>query len=195
MKNYILKNNETVLFKSEAKICLKNKKYLDVDILLTNLNFVFIYKKKFFSAPIENEVFDIKTVKIYDSSYQIIRKNKLVDLYLIGAEKTIEFPNLKLAKEFADVALKLVSGYSKFVRGVKRVQKTVDETEVALNIDIGQALKTTAVTVGNIAIEASGLPIAGNKTKIIGAIAKSLIQPNNKQQNQLLDKSTNNMEN
>ena len=81
MKNYILKNNETVLFKSEAKICLKNKKYLDVDILLTNLNFVFIYKKKFFSAPIENEVFDIKTVKIYDSSYQIIRKNKLVDLY------------------------------------------------------------------------------------------------------------------
>jgi hypothetical protein len=190
MENYTLRDDETVLFKNEVKVCTNNKKFVDAELLLTNLNFVFIYKKKFFGKSMENEVFDAKSVKIYDSTYQIIRKNKTVAIYMIGAEKTIEFPSLKLAKEFSDVALRLVSGFSKLVRGVKKAQKAVNETEDALDIDIKKAIKTSAVTVGTVAINVANSPIAGKKTKLLGTIAKSILHAKNAEETKQLTTST-----
>ena len=96
------------------------------------------------------------------------------------AEKFVEFSSVKIAKEFSDVALKLVSGYSKLVRGVKKVQKTIEETNQAWDIDVVEIAKKTAVKAGNLAVDVA-VPGAGKKTKMLGRIAESLMKPKNKQ--------------
>lgn len=181
MENYKLQANETVLFKGEVQL-ISGKRKSKVELLLTNLNFVFIEKtKKFLSTMIDVATYDVKDVKLYDEKYQIIRKKNQVDIYLLTAEKFIEFPSVKIAKEFTDTALRLVSGYSKLVRGVKKVQKSINETNEALDIDVMKIAKTTAVAVGNVAIDVAAGPGAGKKTKTIGRIAKSILRPKDKQ--------------
>lgn len=189
MENYILRDDETVLLSSRVKMQTTNKKNVEVELLLTNLNFVFIKDKKFFSKKAEKEVYDIKSVKTYDSTYQIIRNNKKVQIYMIGVEKFIEFSSQKEAKEFTDIALKIASGYSKLVRGVKKAQKTVKETEEALNIDIKETTKKAVAFAGEVAI-AMGETSKSPKIKLFGDIAKGIKKVNekNKQSNQITHK-------
>lgn len=59
-----------------------------------------------------------------------------MDIYFKSGELFLEFEKEKEAKEFCERALKLVSGYSKFVRSVKRVKKSINETNEALDIDM-----------------------------------------------------------
>lgn len=189
MENYILRDDETVLFTSRVKLQTTSKKNIEVELLLTNLNFVFIKQKKFFSNTAEKEVYDIKSVKIYDSTYQIIRKNKIVEIYMIGLEKFIEFPSQKSAKEFTDIALKLASGYSKLVRGVKKAQKAVKETEEALDIDIKGTTKKAVAFAGEVAI-AMGETSKSPKIKLFGNIAKGIktVNEKNKQAKEIVHK-------
>ena len=189
MENYILRDDETVLLASRVKMQTTSKKSVEVELLLTNLNFVFIKDKKFFSKNVEKEIYDVKSVKIYDSTYQIIRKNKKVQIYMIGVEKFLEFPNQKIAKEFTDIALKVVSGYSKLVRGVKKAQKAVKETEDALDIDIKGTTKKAVAFAGEVAI-AMGEASKSPKIKLFGNIAKGIktVNERNKQANELTHK-------
>ena len=181
MENYNLQANETVLFKGEVQL-VSGKRKSKAELLLTNLNFVFIEKiKKFLSTMVDVETYDVKDVKLYDEKYQIIRNKKQVDVYFLTGEKFIEFSSVKTAKEFTDVALKLVSGYSKLVRGVKKVQKSINETNEALDIDVVNIVKKTAVVAGNVAIDVAAGPGAGKKTKTIGKIAESILRPKQKQ--------------
>ena len=175
MKNYTLREDEIVLFKCKVKVKSLNDKCDEVELLLTNLNIVFL-------GNANKEVHDVKSIKVYNSTYQVIRKSNNVEIYMLKTEKCIEFPSVKLAKEFTDTSLRLVSGYSKFVRGVKKAQRVVEETNQALNIDIGKAIKNTATVVGSVAIEVSGLSTVGKKTKLLGNIAKGIIhsKPNAK---------------
>lgn len=182
MENYILREDETVLFKSRVQMQITSKKKIEVELLLTNLNFVFIRDKKFFSKSIENEVFDVKNVKIYDATYQIVRKNKKVEIYMIGVEKFLEFPTLKSAKEFTDIALKLVSGYSKFVRGIKKAQKSVKETEDALDIDIKETTKKAVAFAGEVAV-VMGENSKSPKMKFFGNVAKSIKEVSGRNKN------------
>ena len=179
MENYILRDDETVLFKSKVEMQITSKKKIEVELLLTNLNFVFIRDKKLFAKKVENEVYDVKSVKKYDATYQIIRKNKKVEIYMIGVEKFLEFSTQKEAKEFTDVALKLVSGYSKFVRGVKKAQKSVKETEDALDIDIKETTKKAVAFAGEVAI-VMGENSKSPKIKLFGNIAKGIKEVNSK---------------
>lgn len=187
MENYKLQSNETVLFKGEVDL-IRGTKKIKAELILTNLNLVFIIKsKKFFHTELEKEVYDVKEIKIYDEKYQVIRKKKKVDIYMLSGEKFLEFQKEKQAKEFSNAVLRLVSGESKLVRGVKKVRKAVSETNDSLDIDVVEIAKKTANLAGEVAVAAATGTGAGKKTKMLGKIAGALMHKQSTTQNNLLE--------
>jgi len=149
---------------------------------------LFIIKsKKFFHTELEKEVYDVKEIKIYDEKYQVIRKKKKVDIYMLSGEKFLEFQKEKQAKEFSNAVLRLVSGESKLVRGVKKVRKAVSETNDSLDIDVVEIAKKTANLAGEVAVAAATGAGAGKKTKMLGKIAGALMHKQSTTQNNLLE--------
>lgn len=190
MENYILQENETILFRGSA-ILLPNgkssKKEEEQDVLLTNLNIVFISKiKKLFRTVSEVSVFSVSDVKIYDESIQIIRRKSIVDIYLKSREVFADFKKEKYAKEFCDKALKLISGHSKFVRSVKKTQKIINETNEALDIDVIDVAKNTAAVACNIAISAGTSKEAKKGTKFVGKVAEAILNKSRKNESKTL---------
>ncbi|MBQ3047236.1 MAG: hypothetical protein IJD54_04225 [Clostridia bacterium] len=187
MENYKLQSNETVLFKGEVDL-IRGTKKIKAELILTNLNLIFIIKsKKFFHTELEKEVYDVKEIKIYDEKYQVIRKKKKVDIYMLSGEKFLEFQKEKQAKEFSNAVLRLVSGESKLVRGVKKVRKAVSETNDSLDIDVVEIAKKTANLAGEVAVAAATGAGAGKKTKMLGKIAGALMHKQSTTQNNLLE--------
>ena len=150
MENYILKSDETVLYrgsvvvmpdgKSEAKNVKK------ADLLLTNFSIVIITQtKKLLKTVTEVEVYRTADVKTYDESVQVIRRKAVVDVYLKTGELFFDFKKEKEAKLFCDKALRLISGESKLVRSVKKVKKEIKETDEALDINIVVILSPTLI--------------------------------------------------
>lgn len=178
MKNYQLQNDEVILYRGEINLLPdgkpnKSKKFnKDQDYLtLTNLHLV-IEKttQKLFSKNTETLVYTTKNIKSYNDTPQVIQKGQFVDVYLLEKELFLLFPNKKQAVEFVNAALRLLTGFSKLVRGVKKGQKAIKETEEALNIDIVGSAKTAA----SVAVDmATGS--AGKKTKSIGTFAKNFL--------------------
>ena len=180
MKHYELQQNETILYRGNVEVSVDGAKTskeakFNTELILTNLNFVFLtQKKKLFGHNTTKEVFDVNEVKFYDDSAQIIRKKSYVDIYMLNGEKFITFPKEKEAKLFCDKALKLVSGYSKFVRGVKKTQKAINETNAALDINIGEAVSTVAAVTSEAVITLSDQENASPKMKFAGAFVTAL---------------------
>ena len=173
MENYKLGKEEVVLFRGRAHF-LSGQDKLAVELLLTNLNFVFTTsEKKFFKERTVNEVVSVKDVKVYRDNYQIIQKKNLVEIYFTETEKFVEFESAKIAKEFTDVALRLVSGFSKFVRGLKKAEKAVVETGEAFNVDVKEAVKDAVAVAGNVAIEMSE-NTKSEKVKFLGSVARNI---------------------
>ena len=178
MENYILKENETVLYRGNATIMPdgkggKNAKQCDV--WLTNLNIVLmVQKKKLLKTLTEVETYSVADVKKYNDSVQVIRRKSVVDIYLNTGEIFLGFGKEKEAKLFTDKALRLISGENKVVRSVKKVRKEVSETNEALDIDIvDKAKKGVKLTTGfaaEAAIEVAKIEGVGKKAKILGAI-------------------------
>ena len=180
MENYILENDETVLYrgsvvvmpdgKSEAKNVKKG------DLLLTNFNIVIITQtKKLLKTVTDVEVYRTSDVKTYDESVQVIRRKSVVDVYLKTGELFLDFKKEKEAKLFCDKALRLISGESKFVRSVKKVKKEIKETDEALDINIEGAVVNSAKMAAAITVGVATVPGVGKKTKILGKIAETLL--------------------
>ena len=188
MNNYALKNDETILYHGEVQLLTAGKKIGEykstlAEIVLTNFNLIVKTNvKKMLSTSVETRVYKVEDIKIYNDAPQITRDKKNVDICLNGAELFLSFDKEKEAREFCDKALRLVSGNSKFVRAVKKTQKAVQETNEALDIDIGEIAKGTAVAVANVVVAASGVPTAGKKTKMLGAVVKSFMGKKDKPQ-------------
>lgn len=185
MENYILKSDETVLYrgsvvvmpdgKSEAKNVKKG------DLLLTNFNIVIITQtKKLLKTVTDVEVYRTSDVKTYDESVQVIRRKSVVDVYLKTGELFLDFKKEKEAKLFCDKALRLISGESKFVRSVKKVKKEIKETDEALDINIEEAVVNSAKMAAAITVGVATVPGVGKKTKILGKIAETLLGENRK---------------
>lgn len=181
MENYELQADEVVLYHGQVALLIDGKqaktaklKKVETELILTNLNFVFITKTKhvFKQELIDREIHGANTVKFYKESPYILKKGNIVEIYFTGGEKFIEFADKKQARVFGDTALRLVSGYSKFVRGVKKAQKEIKETETALDIDITGTAKTVVGVATDAVIIASGASTAKKGTKAVGLIAK-----------------------
>ena len=190
MKEYTLKDDETILFRGNA-ILMPNGKRIETnkekcDILLTNLNIVLIEKvKKIFRTVNQANIYSVSDVKIYDETIQIIRRKAIVDIYLKTGELFLDFEKEKEAKEFCDKALKLISGNSKFVRAVKKTQKAIQETNEALGIDMVEMAKNTAVFACEVAV-AFETPNVGKKVGVASKVAKIFLGKSNKEETKML---------
>ena len=180
MENYILKSDETVLYRGsvvvmpDGKNDAKNVK--KGDLLLTNFNIVIITQtKKLLKKVTDIEVYSTSEVKTYDESVQVIRRKSVVDVYLKTGELFLDFQKEKEAKVFCDKALRLISGESKFVRSVKKVKKEIKETDEALDINIEEAVVNSAKMAAAITVGVATVPGVGKKTKILGKIAETLL--------------------
>ena len=182
MDNYELIKDEVVLWHGEVALLPSGKvvkessfKKVQTELILTNFNFVFITKTKrvFQKVETEREIYATGDVKYYRDSPYILKKGNIVEVYFDSAEKFVEFSDKKQARIFGDTALRLVSGHSKFVRGVKKAQKEIKETEDALDVDITGMAKTAVGVATEMAI---GLPTAGkgasNKLSLFAKILK-----------------------
>lgn len=178
MKQYKLQENEVILFRDQISILIDGKTpcKTETEILLTNLNLVFINKKKqvFKKDVFETEVYALETVKVYNEAPYIIRTNLIVEVYLLACEKFIKFTDKKKAKTFHDAAMKAVSGNSKFVRAIKKVKKEINDTEEALDVDITGTAKVVLDITSTVVIGTADLPGAGKKIKTLGMIAKAV---------------------
>ena len=185
MENYVLKENETVLYRHEVFVLPISKKrdktISESELWLTNLNIVICTpKKKLLRTIFETEVYSVTDVKLYDERVQVIRRGKIVDIYLKEKELFLGFKRAGDAKLFTDTALRLISGESKFVRGVKRARKEIRETDEALDINIEGMVTSTAAAVADVAIGVASLDGAGKKAKTIGVIADRLLNSKKK---------------
>ena len=187
MKNYELKNDEIVLYRGSVVVLPDGKKEkesrlkkIESELSLTNENLVFTtkIKKVFQKETCETEIYPIDHIKIYQDRPHIMLKGKSVDIYFIGTEKFIEFPDKKAAKTFTDTALRAITGHSKFVRGIKKAQKEVDETSKALNVDIVGVAKTVVGIATNVAIENSAVAGASKGSKFLGMLARNAKKKN-----------------
>lgn len=185
MENYDLKENETVLYRHEVLVLpitkKRDKTISESELWLTNLNIVICTpKKKLLRTAFETEIYSVADVKFYDEKVQVINRGKIVDIYLKNKELFLEFKKSSEAKLFSDIALRLISGESKFVRGVKKIRKEIRETDDALEINTIK-IATSAVTMAaDVAIGVASLPSAGKKAKTIGVIADKLLNRKNK---------------
>lgn len=181
MKHYQLQADEVILYRGQVNLLPDGKpakpapfRKAETDIILTNLYLVVDNTVKgLFGKSVDTLIYDVNTVKKYNDIPQVIQKGVYVDVYLIGTELFFRFPNKKEATLFTNEALKLLTGFSKLVRGVKKAQKAVKETEEALNIDITGAVKTaTSVTV-DVVSQAKAKQGVG---KTIGMFAQSIFK-------------------
>lgn len=188
MNNYTLQENETILFRGSCALMPNSKKNEkndeSNDIILTNINIVLFVKHKKFLKTVEDvQIFNVSDVKTYDETVQIIRRKSIVDIYLKECELFLDFFKEKYAKEFCDKALKLISGYSKFVRGVKKTQKAVKETNEALDIDIVGIAKSGAEIACEVALTSGASTTAKGGMKLTKAIAKVMHRRIGKKEN------------
>lgn len=154
MENYKLQKHETVLFRGRAIILPGGKRDEDIteriDVYLTNLNFVFIVKeRRLFKTVDAAKTFSVLDVKNVDGKIQIIRKKTLVEMYFKSGEMFVDFEKEKIAKEFCDAALTLISGDSKLVRSIKQTQESIVKGAESLGVDIATVAKEGALLVCN----------------------------------------------
>ena len=196
MEHYELQQDEVILYHTNIMFSSSTPKKKDnstpkfpTEFLLTNFNFVFITRTKRLLAKekVSVETYSIENVKFYQGRPHIIKKGKKAEIYFLDTEKFIEFENKKEATLFTDTALRLISGQSKFVRAVKKVQKEIQETGDQLDIDINGIAQTAFDVTAAVAITASGLEGASKKTKLLGAIAQTLKDKKQKNVTPLLE--------
>lgn len=181
MKNYNLQKDEVVLYHGKVELLpdgkevKRGKKNFNTEIFLTNFNFVFIttLKRLFRKEEVTTEVYSASSVKFYREEPHIVAKKKTAEVYFENAEKFIKFEKKKELSAFVSAALRMVSGKSKLVRVVKRVQKNVKETDDELNIDIVGGVKTVAGVTATVVEACSVSGNAKKSTKIAGMFIKS----------------------
>jgi hypothetical protein len=185
MKHYELQSNEVILYRGNVNLLPDGKptksnrfKKEEIYLILTNLHIIVDkITQKFLSKEVNTILYDTQTVKKYNDTPQIIQKGAFVDVYLLGEELFFQFPNKQQATQFNNAALRLLTGQSKFVRGVKKGQKAIKETEESLNIDITGTAKAAASVAAEMAASAQG-----KKVNTIGTFAKKLFEKKKEKQ-------------
>ena len=145
MEHYNLRQDEVVLYKS-AVACKERRG--EVDLVLTNFNFVLIVKTKKFLSKEQVEIltYPIDAVKKYKDQPQVKAIAETVEIYFTNAEYTLVFPDKKEAKKFVGKSLDIITGKNAFVRGVDKAKATVAMVDETLGID-SVGIATTAVKV------------------------------------------------
>lgn len=187
MKHYELQADEVILYRGQVNLLPDGKpakpapfKKSETDVILTNLHLIVDETVRgLFNKSVDTLIYDVDVIKKYNDVPQVIQKGAYVDVYLIGTELFFQFPNKKEATLFTNAALRLLTGYSKLVRGVKKAQKAVRETEDALDIDIKGAMKTAASVTVDVVSQSKAKQGVG---KTIGMFAQSIFKKKKEKQ-------------
>lgn len=147
MENFVLQPNESVLYKGEGRFANRNESLLStkrLEIILTNLNLVFIEKtKKVFSQEqVIVETHPIEEIKIYNGVPQIKQKNTVVEIYFTNEEKSVSFFSKHELHKFVNTANRLLTGKSMAVRGADKVKSAVNLVDDTLGVNTIGAVKT-----------------------------------------------------
>lgn len=136
MKKYILQSNEVLLYENEVNVKGFNK--VNVNLILTNLYFVFEITRKIGFRKYETivERYSVEDVKSYNNIPQIIQKKESVTLYFTNKELEIVFESSFAASKFSNKAIEAVTGKGMATRGADAVKKAIGLVNDTLGINI-----------------------------------------------------------
>ena len=134
MTHYTLQPNESVLYQGNVSLEKRNG---TVELILTNLNLVFVITIKKFLAKsqIEVETYPVEEIKIYNNAPQIKQKNSRVEIFLSCGEIVANFDSMFEAGKFVNSALRLLTGKSLAERSADKVKGAVGLVDDTLGIN------------------------------------------------------------
>ena len=140
MTNYTLQPNETVLYQGNVSL---EKRSGTVEMILTNLNLVFIITTRKFLAKsqVDVETYPVEEIKIYNNAPQIKQKNARVEIFLTGGEIVANFESMFEAGKFVNSALRLLTGKSMAERGADKFKGAVGLVDDTLGINTVNTVK------------------------------------------------------
>ena len=194
MENYQLGESEIVLFRTNALLPEKEQKCknkISTELLLTNENIVLIskYKKLFQKDSVSTVIVPLESIKIYNDLPYIVKREECIELYTLNGEYFLKFEQKNQAKEFFNKIMRVTSGYSKFLRGVKKVSKEIKDMNVAF--DIAHTAKKTLDFAADVVIEYAEAPKKG-KVQLLGTVAK-VFKKHQPQENLQIEHKTENI--
>lgn len=183
MDNYSLQPNESVLYKGDVHLVNENGY---TQLLLTNLNFVFITKTKkiFAKEQVEVEAYPIGDIKIYNEIPQIKQNDHSVEIYLTTTEKKLNFLSKHEAHKFVNATYELLTGKSMSVRGADKVKSAVNLVDNTLGINTVNAVKNvmekgvTGTVLGALGKMVSSTTKSGSTVNGAIRITKSILDKN-----------------
>lgn len=147
MKNYKLAPDEVVRYQKQVTLQTA-KGDVPAEIMLTNLNIIFITEgKKFlwFKKKQRKTAFAKELVKIYKDAPQIKQIDTTVQMCFTKEDRFIVFENKKDARTFVINAWEVVTGKNIFERGIDKLKQAIDFTDNMLGIDIKAVVKDSIV--------------------------------------------------
>lgn len=134
MTNYTLQQNETVLY--QGNVSLENRNGT-VEMILTNLNLVFVITTRKFLAKsqVDVETYPVEEIKIYNNTPQIKQKNSHVEIFLTCGEIVANFDSMFEAGKFVNSALRLLTGKSMAERSADKFKGAVGLVDDTLGIN------------------------------------------------------------
>ena len=140
MTHYTLQPNESVLYQGNVSLEKRNG---TAELILTNLNLVFVITIKKFLAKsqIEVEAYPVEEIKIYNNAPQIKQKNSRVEIFLSCGEFVANFDSMFEAGKFVNSALRLLTGKSLAERSADKVKGAVGLVDDTLGINTVDTVK------------------------------------------------------
>lgn len=147
MENYKLREDEVLLYKGDIEMSDKKD---NTQLLLTNINIVFITKTKkiFQEESVDVISFPIEDIKMYEGVPQVKTKSNNVEIYLKSGEKEFAFDSKNELHKFVSAINKLLTGKSGTERNAEKVKKAIDLVNDTLGIDVLKC--STNVTKNNL---------------------------------------------
>lgn len=141
MTNYALQPNESVLYQGNVSLEKQNG---SVELILTNLNLVFIITIKKFLAKcqVDVEAYPIEEIKFYNNIPQIKQKNSRVEIFLTCGEIVAVFESMFEAGKFVNAAMRLLTGKTAAERGADRFKGAVGLVDDTLGINTVGTVKS-----------------------------------------------------
>ena len=149
MRNYKLKENEVVRYQSSVTLQTE-KGEIPAEIILTNLNFIFVTEKKFlwFKPKTRKKAFAKELVKIDKDTPAIKQTGTSVKMCFTKEDRVITFAEKKEAWKFIINAWELVTGKNIFERSLDKVKQALDLIDETMDWNIADFVKD-ALAIGS----------------------------------------------
>lgn len=152
MENYKLAEDEVVLYKG---VVTQKKSQVESELILTNLNIVFITKYETLEEKqvcVNVEKYPVADIKIYKEEPQIKTKGLAVEIYLLTTEIEFIFKSLLELRKFIKQAVNLLTGKTKAERMSEKIKNSIGLINETLDVDcvelVGNLIKNTSVVKG-----------------------------------------------